>query len=49
MATLCEEMSDIAASVKVMMLVFGNSLQEGGASKRKGKVKILELSPYVGE
>ena len=48
-ATLREEMSDVAASMKVMMLAIGNSLQEGGASKRKGKVKILKPRPYTGE
>ena len=48
-ATLHEEIDDIAASVKVMMLAIGNSPQEGGASERKGKVKIPEPRPYAGE
>ena len=49
MATLCEVMSDIVASVKIMMLVIGNSLLEHNALEQKGKVKILEPMPYARE
>ena len=45
MATLCDETSDIVASMKIMILAIGNSSQ----IERKGKVKILEPRPYVGE
>ena len=49
MATLHEEMSDIVALVKVMMLAIGNNPQEGGALEWKGKVKILKPRPYAME
>ena len=43
------EMSELATIVKVMMMVMGNTSQEGGASKRHGKAKVLDPRPYVGE
>ena len=48
-ATLCDEMSDLAASVKVLILAIRNNMLEGSASKWKEKVKIPKPRPYVGE
>ena len=48
METLCEVISDLVASVKVMLAI-GNSSQEGGASEWKGKVKIPKPRPYARE
>ena len=49
MATLHDKISNIAASMKVLMLAIGNSSQEGGALKWKGKVNIPKRRPYVGK
>ena len=47
--TLCEEMSDTIALVKVMMLAIRNSLLKGGALEWKEKVNIPKPRPYAGE
>ena len=49
MVTLWLEMSELEAIMKVMMMAMGNSSQEGGALKQHGKVKVLNLTPYVGK
>ena len=48
-ATLREEMSELAATVKVMMMALGNRSQEGGASEQRGKAKVPDPIPYAGE
>ena len=49
MATFYNEIGEIAASMKVMMLAIRNSLQEGGGSKQKGKVNIPKPRLYARE
>ena len=41
-------MSDIATSIKALIITIRNVLQEGDASNQKGKVKILKPMPYIG-
>ena len=48
-ATLQLEISELATTIKVMMMALGNSSQESGALKRCGKVKVLDPRPYAGE
>ena len=48
-ATLQLEMSEMATIVKVMILALGNSSQEGGASERRGKVKVPDPRSYTRE
>ena len=48
-ATLRIEMGELVAMVKVMTLALGNSSQEGGASKQRGKAKVLDLRLYARE
>ena len=48
-AALWLEMSELANIVKVMMMAMCNSSQEGGASKRRGKVKVPDPRLYVRE
>ena len=47
METLRLEMSELATTIKVMMMVLGNSSQEGDASKRCRKAKVPDPRPYV--
>ena len=42
-------MSELAATIKVMMMTLGNHSQEGGASEQHGKVKVPDLRLYAGE
>ena len=46
---LRSEMSELTATVKVMMIALGNSSHEGGPSERRGKVKVPDPRPYAGE
>ena len=48
-ATLRLDMSELMATIKVMMIVLGNSFHEDGPSERRGKVKVLDPRPYAGE
>ena len=41
--------NELAATMKVIMMALGKSPQEGGASKCKGKEKVLEPKPDAGE
>ena len=49
METFQLEMSELVATVKVVMMALGNSFQEDGASEWRGKAKVLDPRPYVGE
>ena len=48
-AALHAEMSELTATVKVMMIALGNSSHEGGPSERRGKAKVPDPRPYAGE
>ena len=48
-AALWLEMSEMVATVKVMMLALGNSSQEGDASKQCGRAKVPDPTLYAGE
>ena len=40
-------MSELAATMKLMMMAIGNISQESGVSKQCGKAKVLDPRPYA--
>ena len=48
-AALRSKVNELAATMKVIMMALGKSLEEGGASKQKGKVRVLKPRSYAGE